>query len=78
MAGFRSGRPIAPRIPQRRMATQRQKEAIEEMDLGYTTPALDKLTLDEASAIIQEVIDQRDEAREERESGPLDWDRYKE
>ena len=75
---FFKGPGLPTRSPKKRMATERQKETIDEMDLGYTKPALDALTIDEASAIIQEIINEREEARENRESGPLDWDRYKE
>jgi len=76
MAGFQNTRGIKPRT-RPRMATARQKETIDEMDLGYTSPALDALTMDEASAIISEEIERRESEREECEDGPLDWDSYK-
>jgi hypothetical protein len=45
-------------------ATDRQKELIDELDLGYTKPALDALTMADASAIIDEELERRREAGE--------------
>ena len=60
MAGFRKGWVRSHGSSTKpKMATDRQKELIDELDLGYTKPARDALTMEEASAIIDEELERR-------------------
>jgi hypothetical protein len=63
--GFRGGKPLPSSRPRR--ATQKQKDYIDRLDLGYTTPALEALTFEEASAVIDEAVSDRDRKRESDE-----------
>jgi len=65
LGGRRPPRSSGPPLWRKRPITQRQREMIDELDLGYTSKALDELTQGEASDIIQEELDRRKDDGEE-------------
>lgn len=61
-SGFGKGRPSRRRRSWRDdPATERQKELIDELDLGYSTKAIEELTKGQAKDILDEHFDNEDE-----------------